>query len=67
MTDDQDFYGSGEKTDGENELSSGEGFSKDELSQIEQTGTITSAKGRHIIHLGGKYGSYLQVPVVPEK
>ena len=24
-------------------------------------------KGRHIIHLGGKYGSYLQVPVVPEK
>ncbi len=50
MTDDQDFYGSGEKTDGENELSSGEGFSKDELSQIEQTGTITSAKGRHIIH-----------------
>lgn len=50
MTDDQDFYGSGEKSDGENELSSGEGFSKDELSQIEQTGTITSAKGRHIIH-----------------
>lgn len=24
-------------------------------------------KGRHIIHLGGRYESYLQVPVVPEK
>ena len=27
----------------------------------------TRNKGKHIIHLGGRYGSYLQVPVVPEK
>ena len=27
----------------------------------------TRNKGRHIIHLGGRYESYLQVPVVPEK
>lgn len=27
----------------------------------------TRNKGRHIIHFGGKYESYLQVPVVPEK
>lgn len=40
----------GEKTDPENEMSGSEGFSKDELHQIEQTGTITSAKGKHIIH-----------------
>ena len=39
-----------ENSDAENDCSSGEGFSKDELSQIEQTGTITSAKGKHIIH-----------------
>lgn len=50
MTENWDSYDFTEKTDGENELSSGEGFSKDELSQIEQTGTITSAKGKHIIH-----------------
>ncbi len=31
-------------------VSAAEGFSRDELSQIEQTGTITSAKGKHIIH-----------------
>ncbi|MBQ9903016.1 MAG: ATP-dependent Clp protease proteolytic subunit [Clostridia bacterium] len=31
-------------------MSAGEGFTKEELSQIEQTGTITSAKGKHIIH-----------------
>lgn len=36
--------------DGENDCSNGEGFSKDELSQIEQTGSITSAKGKHTIH-----------------
>ena len=50
MSDDTAGYGSEKMTDGENELSAGEGFSKDELSQIEQTGTITSAKGKHIIH-----------------
>lgn len=38
------------KFDGENDCSNGEGFSKDELSQIEQTGSITSAKGKHTIH-----------------
>jgi predicted acyl esterase len=27
----------------------------------------TRNKGRHILHLGGRYESYLQVPVVPEK
>ena len=31
------------------------------------TPPATRNKGRHIIHLGGKYESYLQVPVVPEK
>ena len=50
MTENQDCFCCMEQTDGENELSSGEGFSKDELTQIEQTGTITSAKGKHIIH-----------------
>lgn len=34
----------------ENDCSNGEGFSKDELNQIEQTGSITSAKGKHAIH-----------------
>jgi predicted acyl esterase len=24
-------------------------------------------KGRHVIHTGGQYGSYLLVPVIPEK
>jgi predicted acyl esterase len=27
----------------------------------------TDNKGRHIIHSGGKYGSYLQIPVIPPK
>ena len=27
----------------------------------------TRNKGKHIIHVGGKYDSYLLVPVVPEK
>lgn len=47
---DNDFKSQGVESDGENDCSNGEGFSKDELNQIEQTGTITSAKGRHIIH-----------------
>ena len=50
MSEDRNIFCSEEKSDGENELSAGEGFTKDELSQIEQTGTITSAKGKHIIH-----------------
>ena len=50
MSENTEGFGNGEKCEGENDLSSGEGFSKEELSQIEQTGTITSAKGKHIIH-----------------
>ena len=50
MSEEIRIKGSGEKNDAENELSAGEGFSKDELSQIEQTATITSARGKHIIH-----------------
>ncbi len=42
-------FGCGE-SEAENDCSAGEGFSKDELNQIEQTGTITSAKGKHTIH-----------------
>ena len=50
MSEEIRIKGSGEKNDAENELSAGEGFSKDELSKIEQTATITSARGKHIIH-----------------
>ena len=50
MSENTEGFGNGEKCEGENDLSSGEGFSKEELSQIEQTGTITSGKGKHIIH-----------------
>ena len=50
MSENTEGFGNGEKCEGENDLSSGEGFSKEELSQIEQTGTFTSAKGKHIIH-----------------
>lgn len=51
-----EFNSQGVESDAENDraggegVSSSEGFSSDELSQIEQTGTITSAKGKHIIH-----------------
>jgi hypothetical protein len=27
----------------------------------------TNNKGKHIIHSGGKYDSYLQIPVIPPK
>jgi hypothetical protein len=27
----------------------------------------TDNKGRHIIHAGGKFGSYLQIPIIPPK
>ena len=50
MADYRGIYSVINGSDGENELSASEGFSKDELNQIEQTGTITSAKGKHIIH-----------------
>ena len=50
MADYRSIYSVINGSDGENELSASEGFSKDELNQIEQTGTITSAKGKHIIH-----------------
>ena len=50
MADYRGIYSVINGSDGENELSTSEGFSKDELNQIEQTGTITSAKGKHIIH-----------------
>lgn len=36
--------------DNESNDSNGEGFSENELKQIEQTGSITSAKGKHSIH-----------------
>ena len=42
MSENTEGFGNGEKCEGENDLSSGEGFSKEELSQIEQTGTIAS-------------------------
>ncbi len=38
------------EVDDENDCSNGEGLSKDELNQIEQSGSITSAKGKHVIH-----------------
>ena len=50
MTEQNDAFNNPNESDTENNCSGGEGFSKDELSQIEQTGTITSAKGKHIIH-----------------
>ena len=50
MTDQNDAFNNPNEPDTENNCSGGEGFSKDELNQIEQTGTITSAKGKHIIH-----------------
>lgn len=52
MTDDNDLLPDleADTREAENDCSHGEGFSKDELSQIEQTGTITAAGGRHIFH-----------------
>ena len=32
-----------------------------------ETREIFFIKGKHIIHVGGKYDSYLLIPVVPEK
>ena len=34
---------------------------------FEPFGWATDNKGRHVIHTGGRYGSYLQIPVVPPK
>ena len=45
MNEDTAFYGSSDK-----ESSSADGLSKDGLDYIEQTGAITSTKGRHVIH-----------------
>lgn len=54
MTDEESF-GTDRKDDSDEDCETAgeapaEGFTKQELDQIEQTGTITSAKGKHIIH-----------------
>ena len=34
---------------------------------FERMGWYTNNKGNHVIHTGGKYDSYLQIPVIPPK
>jgi len=44
------------------------GYVKDEFEPSEQVLPPASRnKGRHIIYMGGKYKSYLQIPVIPAK